>query len=461
MNRKLVCLKFKEQLLDLYKKSNDIIKCFYAYIGFLMEFSLHDDYKQFTQWQMDDMLMSIYNPKIDTRLIPLETAWCYNRRGGKSQKLTVVGTFFSLLDKKVVWRCPHTDQLHQCTEWFTMNPFVREEKVFTQNIVRIYGSPDISVSVLSAGRVASRGVDVLIYDELGWCFTRLQLYEYYKASRPMIADSDFKHIIHASTPAKNTVFHEEWEALKELEEKYNCRFTSHHNWRDCPWITKEWVELERLKNFDCPWYVDQNYEALFVVYGGSVFTDIIIVGDLRYPQYPFGYHVGGKYRYVGVDFNGENVQHYLVTCYYDDKFVHVLEEIKFLDLWKLEEYTNHPLYTVELEEGLFNTQFTDQVKRMGLDCIYQPWDEDTKQNRVRELQTRTIIIDKKKCPVTYKNLIEAGYDENSRLPKLAKRTDQHGLDALLHCIHDVSGQIHVRKPKVAGVLRGYNLLQQI
>jgi len=45
--------------------------------------------------------------------------------------------------------------------------------------------------------------------------------------------------------------------------------------------------------------------------------------------------------------------------------------------------------------------------------------------------------------------MEASYDQKERLPKLEKRTDQHGLDGLLHAIHDRSGVIyspkHVKK----------------
>lgn len=446
MNRKLVCIKFKKQLLDLYNKSSDLVNTFYAYLGFLIEHTKNKRYVQFTKWQIEDMLMSIYNPKIDTSRVALETAWNYSRRGGKSRGLTIVAVFFSLLDKLVIWRSPHTDQLGQCTEWFNMNPFVAAEHVSTQNTVEVYNSPDINISVLSAGRVASREADVLIYDEMGWCFKDLKLYEFYKASRPMIAASDFKHIIHASTPALYTVFHDEWEFLKGWEAELETKLTSYHPWHDCPWITPEWVESERISHSDCSWYIDQNYEALFVIYGGNVFdrNKIILVGDPRYPEYPKNYW---RYSYKicvgGVDFNGENTQHYLVIVYFDDKYVHILEEIKFLDLWLLDKYITKGL-SLELEEGMFNTQFTDQTRRMGLSCIYQEWNEDIKQNRVREVQERIIIIDKDKCPVTYKNILEAGYDEKSRLPKLAKRTDQHGLDALLHCMHENSGKIHFR-----------------
>lgn len=455
MNRRNVCIQFKKQLLELYNSGTPIIKLFDYYLGFLMAHALNDRYRAYTHWQLKDMHMSIYNEHIDVFREVLETAWNYTRRGGKSRNLTVVGVFWSLLDKLVIWRSPHSDQLGQCSEWFGMNPFV-EKVVLHSNEIRIYNSPTINISVLSPGRVASREAHCLIYDEMGWCFKHLALYEYYKASRPMIAASDFKHILHASTPARSTVFHEEWEKLEELEYRLGTQFTSIHDCDDCEWITPEWVEQERLANINCPWYVDQNYYCKWVVYGGAIFTKIIRMGDSRYPQFPAGYTGPSDWDiFGGVDFNGENVQHYLVLSKYTDKYVFVLEEIKFLNLWLLEEYVNGfknergiqtlKEVSLELEDALFNTQFTDQTKRMGLDCMYQEWNEDIKQNRVNELQRRTIVIDTEKCPLTYKNILEAGYDENSRLPKIKKRIDHHGLDALLHCIHGTSGQINVAK----------------
>ena len=79
---------------------------------------------------------------------------------------------------------------------------------------------------------------------------------------------------------------------------------------------------------------------------------------------------------------------------------------------------------------------------MGFAGIYQEWNADKKHTRVQELRNRVIIIDKLKCPLTYRNLMEASYDQGERLPKLEKRTDQHGLDGLLHAIHDRSGVIY-------------------
>ena len=108
--------------------------------------------------------------------------------------------------------------------------------------------------------------------------------------------------------------------------------------------------------------------------------------------------------------------------------------------------------SVEIEDDLWNTQFTEQTKSMGLSCIYFGWNEAQKQERVQEVRNRTIIIDKTRAPLTYKNLLEAAYDQGSRLAKLEKRTDQHGMDCLLHGVHQVGGTIYT--PQRPDPLRG-------
>jgi hypothetical protein len=76
---------------------------------------------------------------------------------------------------------------------------------------------------------------------------------------------------------------------------------------------------------------------------------------------------------------------------------------------------------------------------------YQEWNEEIKHIRLHELINRKIVIDKYKAPVTYRNILEAGWDENSIRPKLKKRTDQHGLDALMHSINGSKGYMHVKR----------------
>jgi len=107
---------------------------------------------------------------------------------------------------------------------------------------------------------------------------------------------------------------------------------------------------------------------------------------------------------------------------------------------------------------------------MGLNVKYMPWDASgyEKQDRVAQLCSRKIVINKRTCPTTWKNLIEAGLDKMSRLPKLEKRTDQHGLDGLLHAIHDSTGVVVIpsrfkehNKPPILGGMRRYNPLKDL
>lgn len=455
-SRRAVCGNFKKIMLEDYEDHDqDIIRSLLSYIGFIMEYS-PKEYNKFTQWQIDDMCMSTHNDKVDVTKLALETLWRYTRRGGKSQKLTALASFAALMDLKVVWRATFTDQLGQASEWFNMNPFVRENKITSQNKIGIYNSPNINISVLSEAKIASRGADWLFYDEGGWCFNDHKKHEYYVASRPMIAASGFKRITHASTPAKQTAFHEAALFLEREEFKLKTKLQSWHPWGDCSWISKEWVDQERELHADCPWYVDQNYEALWVIYGGAVFTNIILEGDSHHPEFPYGFlenmRVVNGITNWGVDFNGEDTQHFRIGIIFDDYYVYVLEETKFLDLWELDKLEG----SIEVEEGLFNTPFTDQLRRMGLNVLYAAWggkgkwdinkqqNYDTKkQGRVNALQRRKIVINKETCPTVYNNLVSAANDKNSRLPKLAKRPDQHGLDGLLHAIHENTGVVVV------------------
>jgi hypothetical protein len=241
----------------------------------------------------------------------------------------------------------------------------------------------------------------------------------------------------------------------------NTRFTSTHPWNDTTWISEEWIEQERKSHLDCSWYIDQNYNCIAVVRGGRVFRNLIIVGSEENPQFPYGYLDAVTATHGGVDFNGENVGHYLEKIAYDDEYVYFIEEINFQDLTDL---FNHLDVSLELEDGLFNTAFTDQTKRMGLDCIYQEWNEEIKHQRVQKLVDRKIIINPHRTPIAYKNLLEAGWDEKSPRPKLAKRADQHGLDGGLHAMHGESGQLTVITRKEQKGLFGkptmaYNILR--
>lgn len=440
-DKKKVIRQFKEQLLDIYDgKSENLITCFRMYLGFLRKFA-DAELTEFEQFQLDDMEMSIYNPAINTFLIALETAWLYTRRGGKTRGLAILAPFFSLLDKDVAWRAPHGEQLKKAGYWYSLNPFTEKVMIRTENVIRIVNSPDISIAPMTVGRVAGGDCDVLILDEGGWIMKHLQAYLMYLTCRPMVSTSKFKHIINASTPARDTAFEDEWNFIQKSEDENNLTLSSLHDCEDCHWITPEWIAAESKKY--PKWYIELNYYCKWTVPYGAVFEKVYDVNDYNSPitketlwsMIP---------THAGVDHNGGDKAHphYIVTGTFDDNFLYILDEYKFTDLnFLFDPKFRH--YSFEIEDGLFNTQWTDQEKSMGFDALYFGWNKEDKMKRVQEVRNRITIIDKTRCPDTYRNFMNAGFNPKSRLMELEKRTDQHGLDCVLHLMHPSSANMQI------------------
>lgn len=409
------------------------------YIGFLTKFGKHTpkyDMRRTTAWQMEDMEMSIWNDKIDYTKIPLETVQNKNRRSGKTKDNSRVAVFFGLIGLEVKWRACYSKQLTMAKFWFLMNPFVKKIN-YVDNSVELYGPAyyKIDLSILTPANVTGIECDCVFFDEGSWAVLGLQLYIAYRNARPMVAPSNCKHIIHFSTPARNTAFQEAWIEAQTEEIELGTKLTVLRTDVDCPWITPEWVESERKKHLDCPWFVNQNYKGIFVVYGGAVFHNYYDVRDVL--------HVPKEIRegwseipieVGGVDWNGEETQHYLLLGKVTPLYVFVKEEIKFTDILFLKKYMRDISLEMESDDP-FSNQFADTAKELGIIGTYFGWNMEAKMERVRQLNARTVIIDKIKCPLAFRNFQEAALDKNQRIAALEKRMDQHGLDGVLHMIH--------------------------
>jgi hypothetical protein len=432
---------FARQLKQLYEFGEyDLVSLYKMYLGFVKTFG-EKELRQYVQWQVEAEVGALYNPKVDNTKIPLETVDIRTRRGGKSRKLSMIAVFAALLGLRVIWRTPFTNQLDQASIWFSKNPFVKRIQINQLHRVDVVNQEyHVNIGILSPAQSAGLECNMLIFDEGGWVEKNKKLYQNYKECRPFVASCSPKWIIHATTPARYTAVEEAYQEAQQYEVEWDTQLTWLHTDVDCPWITEEWVEKERLLNLDTPWYVDQNYKCKWVVYGGAVFNNIKVdpaaVLEIQTHR--------NNFIQAGTDFNGEVAGHYLVESILRDDITYILKETRFTDLSFLNDWkASHPLSSLELEDGLFNTQFTDQTKRMGLDCTYLEWNEQSKMERIARVKNKIILIDPQTAPLTYRNLLEAGYDQNSRLPKLEKRTDQHGLDAYLHSEHYTEGTIYL------------------
>ena len=259
------------------------------YIWFLKNYGRYNakhDLRRFTDWQLKDMEMAIWNDKIDYTKVPLETVHNKNRRSGKTKNATCIAEFYSLLNLEVKWRSGYMRQQAMAKYWFLMNPFTKSIH-YQNNSVHMYGPSiyPIDLAVLTPANVTGIECDCAFFDEGGWVFKHLRLYEAYRNARPMVAPSKCKHIMHFSTPARYSAFQEAWLEVEALEVELGTKLTVLRTDEDCPWITPEFVEYERRMNADCPWYVDQNYKGIWVVYGGAVFNNFYDVNDtLHVPQ---------------------------------------------------------------------------------------------------------------------------------------------------------------------------------
>ena len=436
-----VATKFAKQLLESYENGTHILECFRMYMGFIHTFGGHigtgKDLRLVTSWQMEDMETSLWNDKIDYTRETLETIWNKNRRSAKTENATLIATFCGILNKEVKWRSCYMPQMKEAKIWYHLNPFVKKINNHEGLVYLRGGYYPVDLSVLTPANVTGVECDVAIFDEGSWAFKGLQLYEAYRQARPMVSTSDFKHILHVSTPALSTSFAEAWDYLTIKEDKMNTKFTVLRTVDDCPWITPEFIEEERLVHADCLWYVDQNYYGVFVVPGGAVFSNYYDVNDsLHVSDELYERFRKATPRHGGVDWNGEVTQHYLVLCYIDADYIFVKKEIKFLDIKILKNYERN--VSLELEDDdPYSDEYAQTAKEIGIRCAYFGWNEATKMERVRQVKARKVIIDRGECPTVWKNFQEAGFalSTQTRMPIMEKRSDQHGIDGVLHATH--------------------------
>ncbi|KKK54292.1 hypothetical protein LCGC14_3086210, partial [marine sediment metagenome] len=328
--------------------------------------------------------------------------------------------------------------------WFHQNPFYIKISRQEQE-VHIVNQYHILVWNLLATHQAAVGdeSDCNFYDEGGDVGTELKLYQNYEDTRPMLANSDFSHILHFSTPARSTALYEAKISLEKLEIELDTKLIFVRDYTWCPWTKKERVLAEAERHPEDPYWFQKNYMCMWVVYGGAVFntTDFYDIRQVS-PELRQAYE-DIEPTHGGVDWNGEATKHFLGLMAFTDQYVFCKDEIKFLDFKTLKDW--HDLVSLELEaDDPFSNQFADDALEYGIRGIYQGWDNEMKMERIRQLKKRIIILDQVKCPVLYKNLQEAAYDKSKRLPTLLKRSDQHGLDWLMHAMHIFDGRMYYR-----------------
>jgi len=378
----------------------------------------------FELFQIMDLHMFIDNP---------ESAAIRSRRGGKSRDLSVIGVFLALLEYKVIWRAPYSDQLKQAALYLQHNPFVKRIALASRNEVDVFFSPSMEVGSLTVGKTASLGCDALIYDEGGKVEKDKLMYQNYLYSRAMIAASMRpKFIIHGTTPAIYTAIEETVDGLPD-------KAVSIHPYTDMHWISDDFVVDEQKKHMHDPWYIDQEYRCMFVVRGGAVFDNIKTYQELGLSKPTF-------YNRMGIDFNGA-IGHMVVRTQMNEQYILCAPDLVVHDLDEIPKYIEKHM-EVEIEDGGYNAGF---VKHAPFQYQKRLVNDTFSSTRLHELKSRTIVVDEVDNYQLIKNLRESMYDE--RKPIIKKRNDQHYLDGLLHSAISLTGSYTWTPPRRSEILK--------
>lgn len=368
-----------------------------------------------------------------------------SRRSGKTLKLSHLLVFFCLLEfgpchGKVIYRCPHVNQLKGLKQWLRRNPFYIKTRKQDYEVELVLNPFPLDVACISPSTNTGLECSVLVEDEYSTIAKESELFTWMLDTRAFLAKGsvDHKRHIHASSGRKNTPFEDDYLFLCENDP--DAIFVM--RWYETNWITKEFIEKERSRNFEAAWWIEEQYECLWVAAHGNFFDEnkLHVVDPSQLARY--NPNVGG------LDWNGDNVGHIMGVGYWDDinNKLYLLDEIVFKTVKQVHDYIEaHPLIEFEVEgrpkQMGFNAGFSDHLQTLDTRCSYQNWDnseENIKDRRLALLQKAEIYCtDRNRWFI--KNHKEATYDKKvTMMPKLLKTADQHGLDYCLHMLHSGS-----------------------
>ena len=383
------------------------------------------------------------------------------RRGGKTLMLSHLCVFFAelgfgpgSLSGKVIYRCPHTSQLKGLLQWLKQNPFFIRRRKLDNEVLFFESQHPLDLACLSTSTSVGMECAVLIEDEYSTIKKGGELAAWVKDSRAFIAKGETweKRHIHASSGRKNSPFEDDYEFL--LKEDPEAIIVM--PWAECPWITASYIAKEKRRHFMSKYWIEEQYECLWVLEGGSFFDQkkLHIVGQDGVPE---DILTLCRPTSAGLDFNGSATGHVMLLMYYDQRHtIYIFKEIIFQEIFEIARWIKeHPEIAVEVEGtptgrgGGYNAGFAATLQEMGVTATYEAWnDPEIKALRVGILH-RSEVYAHPSCRWFIKNFKEGGIDKSKDIAgqtTLKKTTDQHGVDACLHGIGS-AGNLDVLGPQ--------------
>ena len=390
-----------------------------------------------------------------------------SRGGSKTFDFTNWIIFRVLRTREVwVWLSCKSGQLDQALFYCSQNPFVQNIKCLSSgkyDVILLTGDI-IRFGIISTSMLGKR-VDGIIFDEFE-DLQEKQEKEVYPQMEGMMTVSKIHKTIYLGTLWINTL-------LNEYVDEYPSVIRS---WDTLPWLVKAGMIQAKIDEGKTPdWQIDMLYRCIASSPEGLFFdqSHLHILG--KDPLYPIDYfqRMGLRANAAGVDFNGGDTGHVLLKGFWDGLNLYLFKEIIFKEreIPRLSEWINdHPGISTEVEGtqkmggGGFNAGFADHLITLGTNCIYNFWEDNSKQIRLNLLQRAQIFVHPS-CKWFIKNFKEASYE--TKLSRthigeavLKKRNDQHGLDCGLHLINSGGGIDTTASANSNQAISGFNRLME-
>lgn len=375
-----------------------------------------------------------------------------SRGGSKTFDNELVLLYFAFLGfhcRHFVARGPQILQPQRYLKFFTRNTFLYYAiaKPIPMNLLKRSVSFEnggyFDIVNLTEGTGRSMRLDVIYLDE-----EREMEEEVYVAAQGCLSMSKLGKTIHGSTPAKGTIFEENFNRMEKLKLPILIR-----KYGDIGFINHRYIE-EVVKPSIPLWFFNQEYNCEFTASSGAVFNNII-EGDFSDRLAEQSKLYDRHWVHGGVDWN-PIAGHWIVGTQWSDDY-HSLYVIFEKNMGSninigitiiIDLLAANPHMRIELEDGGTNAGYCDAMFRelyllkkdakISNDVVKRvyrvPWDSagKNKSNAITMLMPSTIYYNNKVTPQVGYWLERAHWDPDSTEPKLEKDPDQHPLDGMLH-----------------------------
>ena len=412
-------------------------------------------------YERDTWQIEIGKQKIRLKDEPLYLRETVDRRGrGASKTFDTMeqNLFLAVIGYRGIWFSSGRDQLEQPKIYLRYiidrSPLLRSQiSELLKERVLFKSGGSLKLKNLTELNARSGRADFITYDEEAQADP-----DAYNAAVSILAGSNLGFVFHISTPAKATVFEENYERIRRRERETGVKLTFRVIWDQASWLRakSEWYEEQR--RIQPSWYFRQEHEASFELPSGAVFQNVIYT-DIpswiqAYDETPLC---------SGIDWNPV-AGHWLVGGRWldnDEAFVvqhtinlgvgytHQLNDPKFPSTAKI--YSRIRKYFMHgkrlcVEDGGINMAYCDWLREQRSEdgslrddfVTYEEWDAAglNKTNAVLDLQSVRLYVDERLFPELAKQVADAHWKEDADRPELAKdKADSpHGLDALLHAV---------------------------